>query len=45
MVFFEEDLISYSMLVFSMAAVDLSRGFADAKGLTFGADNTVDYIG
>ena len=40
MVFFEVNLISYIALVFSKTVVDLSGGFADVKGLTFGADDT-----
>ena len=39
MVFFEVNLISYIALVFSKTVVDLSGGFADVKGLTFGADD------
>ena len=41
MVFNKVDFISYIALVFSKAVVDLSRGFADVEGLTFGADNAV----
>ena len=44
MVFLEVNLISYIALVFSKTVVDLSGGFADVKGLTFGADDTIDYI-
>ena len=45
MVFIEVDLISYIALVFPKAVVDLSRGFADVEGLSFGADNAVDKTG
>ena len=45
MVFFEVNLISYIALVFSKTVVDLSGGFADVKGLTFSADDTIDYTG
>ena len=45
MVFFEVDLISYIALVFSKTVVDLAVGFADVKGLTFGADGTIDNTG
>ena len=45
MVFIEVDFISYIALVFSKAIVDLSRGFAYVKGLTFGADDAVDNTG
>ena len=45
MVFFEVDLISYIALLFSKTVVDLSGCFADVKGLTFGADDPVDYTG
>ena len=43
--FFEVDLISCIALVFSKTVVDFSGGFADVKGLTFGADDTLDYTG
>ena len=45
MVFFETDLVSYIALVFFKTIVDLSEGFADVKGFTFGADDTIDYTG
>ena len=45
MVFFEMNLISYISFVFSKTVVDLSGSFADVKGLTFGADDTIDYTG
>ena len=45
MVFFEKDLVSYFVVVFSKTVVDLSGSFADVEGLTFGADDTIDYTG
>ena len=45
MVFIKVDFISNIALVFSKAVVDLSRGFADVKGLAFVADNLVHITG
>ena len=45
MVYFEMDLVSYIAFVFSKTVVDLSGSFADVEGLTFGADDTIDYTG
>ena len=42
-VFFEVNLISYIAFVFSKTVVDFS--VAHVKGLTFGADDTIDYTG
>ena len=44
-VFFEMDLVSYIAFMFSKTVADLSRSFADVKGLPFGADDAIDYTG
>ena len=45
MVYFQMDFVSYIAFVFSKTVVDLSGSFADIKGLTLGADDTIDDTG
>ena len=45
MVFFKMDFVSNISHMFSKTVVDLSGGFADVEGLTFGADDAIDDTG